>query len=52
MPAVALAEVAVWLAETGLVWLALRRDTPLVGVVAAGTNAASVLAGALIALVA
>jgi hypothetical protein len=49
LPAVAVAEVAVWLAEAGLLWLAIRRDPWVLLVVAAGANAASILTGAIIA---
>jgi hypothetical protein len=46
---VAAAEVVVWLVETAILWLALRRRPALVALVAAGANAGSILAGALIA---
>jgi hypothetical protein len=44
------AEVVVWAAEAGLLWLALRPRpaVPLVAVVSAGANAASILAGLLV----
>ncbi|GAA1033472.1 hypothetical protein GCM10009557_35300 [Virgisporangium ochraceum] len=45
-----LAEVVVWLAEALLLWLAVRRAVRVLLVVAAGANAASILAGALIAV--
>jgi hypothetical protein len=47
---VALAEVAVWLVEAGFLRFAVRPPLWLLLVVAAGANAASVLAGALIAV--
>jgi hypothetical protein len=46
---IAAAEVLVWLVEAALLSLALRRRPALVALVAAGTNAASILVGALIA---
>ena len=44
------AEVAVWAVEGVLVWLALRRrpGLPVMAVVSAGANAASILAGVLV----
>jgi hypothetical protein len=42
------AEVLVWAAEAGLLWLALRRRPVVLAVVSAGANAASVLAGLLV----
>ncbi|WP_203928855.1 hypothetical protein [Virgisporangium ochraceum] len=48
--ALVLAEVVVWLAEALLLWLAVRRAVRVLLVVAAGANAASILAGALIAV--
>lgn len=50
--AVALAEVAVWLVEALLFWLAVRRSPGLLLVVAAGANAASILAGVVTAALA
>jgi hypothetical protein len=44
----AAAEVLVWAAEAGLLWLALRRSPVVLAVVSAGANAASILAGLLI----
>jgi hypothetical protein len=46
---VAAAEVLVWLVEAALLWLAVRRRPALIALVAAGANAGSILAGALIA---
>ena len=46
---VAAAEVLVWLVEAALLGLAVRRRPALVALVAAGANAGSVLAGAVIA---
>jgi len=46
---VAAAEVLVWLVEAALIGLAVRRRPALVALVAAGANAASILAGAVIA---
>ena len=42
---VAAAELAVWVAETALLWLVVRRRPGVLAVVSAGANAASVLAG-------
>jgi hypothetical protein len=44
------AEVVVWAAEAVLLWLALRRRSslPLLGLMSAGANAASILAGVLV----
>lgn len=47
--ALVLAEVVVWLVEALILKVALRRPLWLLLVVAAGVNAASILAGALIA---
>jgi hypothetical protein len=44
----AVAEALVWLAEAGLLWLALRRRPLVLAVVSAGANAASLLAGLLV----
>ena len=51
---IAAAEVLVWAAETGLLWLGLlwlglrgRSSLPVLAVVSAGANAASILAGVL-----
>lgn len=49
LPAVALGEVVVWLVEAALIRVTVRRDAPLVALIAAGVNAGSILAGALIA---
>jgi hypothetical protein len=46
---VAVAEILVWLVETAILWLALRRRPALIALLAAGANAGSILAGALIA---
>jgi hypothetical protein len=46
---VAAAEVLVWLVEAALLGLAIRKHPLLIALVAAGANAASILAGALIA---
>jgi hypothetical protein len=50
LAAVVAAEVAVWAAEALLLWLALRRRPSLavLGIVSAGANAASILAGLLV----
>ncbi len=50
LPAVVVAEIAVWLAEAVLIWVAVRRSPLLVGLIAAGANAGSILAGVLIAV--
>lgn len=46
---VAAAEIVVWLVEAAILWLAVRRRPGLIALVAAGANAGSILAGALIA---
>jgi hypothetical protein len=46
---VAVAEVVVWLVEAAILGLAIRRRPTLIALLAAGANAASILAGALIA---
>ena len=38
-----------WLVEAAILWLAVRRRPGLIALVAAGANAGSILAGALIA---
>jgi hypothetical protein len=45
---IAVAEVLVWAAEAGLLWLALRGRFGVLAVVSAGANAASILAGVLV----
>jgi len=45
---IAVAEVLVWAAEAGLLWLAVRRGMWVLAVVSAGANAASILAGLLV----
>lgn len=44
----AVAELLVWAAEAGVLWLAVRRQPVVLAVVAAGANAASLLAGLLV----
>lgn len=39
------AEVAVWLVEAAIIWLAVRRELPVVLLLALGANAASFCAG-------
>jgi hypothetical protein len=49
---IAVAEVLVWAAEAGLLWLVLRRRLWVLAVVSAGANAASILAGLLVSVAA